>query len=382
MMSAVTALARHTAPGPYLGYALQPVRLCYHLLSCPPGSSVSLETVEDVAVHLPDGHVILEQVKSALSQNPLSDWASDFWKTVGYWISSGTAVDPNYSFSFYVTPQKVGGLPKLLGDASSEKEVDEAIAAVQTRLIALKKIPSCMPDLKLFLEMPDLNRISFVKRLTVINDPDPIATVRSRLGIILLPAILQAVCEASIGFAKEEADGLLRQQKPGLVDADRFLAKVRAYAQKVNLPGLLVSVSDTPGLEELSSLLWQRPTFIRQLELINATKDESIRAISDFLRVASDKVDWAEKGYVFEKSFEEMDNQLLFSHHAISGDVALTQSHLQPMDQGKLVYLRSTLIQAPVEGRTVPGHFVHGSLNELANRPQLGWHPSYDTMLD
>jgi hypothetical protein len=64
-MSATAALAKHTAPGQFLGYALQPVRLCYHLLSCPPGSSVSLETVEDVAVHLPSGHVILGQMKSA-----------------------------------------------------------------------------------------------------------------------------------------------------------------------------------------------------------------------------------------------------------------------------------------------------------------------------
>lgn len=382
-MSATAELAKHTVPGQYLGYALQPVRLCYHLLSCPPGSSVSLETVEDVAVYLPNGHVILEQMKSALSHNPLSDWALDFWKTIGYWVSSGAAADPKFHFNFYVTPLKVGGLPKLLGDASSKKQVDEAIAAVQAALTALKKkVLGCLPDLKLFLQMPDSDRVSFVQRLAVINDPDPIAPVRARVGVALAPAVLQAVCEASIGFAKEEADALLRQQKPGVVDADKFLTKVQAYAQKVNLPGLLVSVSDIPGQEEVSSLLWKRPTFIRQLELINATRDESIRAISDFLRAASDKADWAEKGQVFEKSFEEMDDQLLASHGSISGEVALTQGHLQPADRGRLVYLRSKLLQVPIEGRTVPNHFVHGCLNDLANRPRLGWHPDYETMLD
>ena len=156
IMSATAELAKHTVPGQYLGYALQPVRLCYHLLSCPPGSSVSLETVEDVAVYLPNGHVILEQMKSALSHNPLSDWALDFWKTIGYWVSSGAAADPKFHFNFYVTPLKVGGLPKLLGDASSKKQVDEAIAAVQAALTALKKkVLGCLPDLKLFLQMPD-----------------------------------------------------------------------------------------------------------------------------------------------------------------------------------------------------------------------------------
>ena len=35
-MSAVLAPPKHTAAGPYLGYALQPVRLCHHLLHCDP----------------------------------------------------------------------------------------------------------------------------------------------------------------------------------------------------------------------------------------------------------------------------------------------------------------------------------------------------------
>lgn len=383
-MSATAALAKHTAPGQYLGYALQPVRLCYHLLSCPPGSNVSLEALEDVAVHLPSGRVILEQMKSALShQNPLSDWAPDFWKTIGYWVSSGAAADPRYEFRFYVTPIKVAGLPQLLSDAASQAQVHEATAAIQTALMALKKkVPACMPDLKRFLEMPDANRVSFVKRLTVINDADPVEPVRARLGVAQAPAVLQAVCQASIGFAKEEVDALLRLQQPGVIASDKFLTKVRAYAQKVNLPGLLVSVGDPPGQEEVSSLLWKRPTFIRQLELINATRDESIRAISDFLRAAADKADWAEKGLVFGPSFEEMDDQLLASHNAISGEIGLTQAHHQPADRGRLVYFRCTQIQAPVEGRTVPGHFVHGCLNELANHPRLGWHPDYGKLLD
>jgi hypothetical protein len=177
---------------------------------------VSLEKLEDVAVRLPSGCVILEQMKSAHSHNhnPLSNWAPDFWKTIGYWVSSGAATDPNFHFSFYVTPLKVGGLPKLLGDASSKKQVDEAIAAVQAALTALnKKVPACLPDLKLFLQMRDSDRVSFVQRLTVTNDPDPIAPVRAQLGVALAPTVLQAVCEASIGFAKEEVDALLRQQK-------------------------------------------------------------------------------------------------------------------------------------------------------------------------
>jgi hypothetical protein len=47
------------------------------------GSTVSLEHLDDVAIHTANGEITLEQTKSTLTQNPLSDWVADFWTTVG-----------------------------------------------------------------------------------------------------------------------------------------------------------------------------------------------------------------------------------------------------------------------------------------------------------
>jgi len=44
-----------SAAGQYLGYALQPVRLFYHLLKCNPDATVGLEHVDDISVHSSDG---------------------------------------------------------------------------------------------------------------------------------------------------------------------------------------------------------------------------------------------------------------------------------------------------------------------------------------
>src|SRR5438046_1147217 len=81
-MAVNTKSAAHSAAGQYLGFALQPVRLCHYLLTTIEGTEVSLEHADDVAVHYPDGTTLLEQCKSALSQNPVSDWARDLWKTI------------------------------------------------------------------------------------------------------------------------------------------------------------------------------------------------------------------------------------------------------------------------------------------------------------
>lgn len=39
-MSALAKAAKHSAPSHYLGFALQPVRFCYHLLTCAKGAKV------------------------------------------------------------------------------------------------------------------------------------------------------------------------------------------------------------------------------------------------------------------------------------------------------------------------------------------------------
>src|SRR3954471_4406038 len=76
---------KSSVPGQYLGYALQPVRLCFHLFDAPTGALVSLEFLEDVAVHYPDGALLLEQSKSALSGNPAGDRSAELWKALGNW---------------------------------------------------------------------------------------------------------------------------------------------------------------------------------------------------------------------------------------------------------------------------------------------------------
>src|SRR5271168_2664859 len=110
-MNVAVKAVKHAAPGPYLGFALQAVRLCYHLLTCPKGAQVSLEHLDDVAVHHGNGALTLEQTKSALKQNPLSDWAEDLWKAVANWLNSianGNIPPEGTRFQLYVTPPRKG----------------------------------------------------------------------------------------------------------------------------------------------------------------------------------------------------------------------------------------------------------------------------------
>ncbi|MFX4427937.1 ABC-three component system protein, partial [Acinetobacter baumannii] len=50
-------------------------------------------------------------------------------------------------------------------------------------------------------------------------------------------------------------------------------------------------------------------------------------------------------------------------------------------ERGRFVYRQCARLEPPLEGRAVPGHFVNGSFNDLADRRQLGWHADYKQLL-
>lgn len=124
------------AAGQYLGYSLQQLRLCHHLLKAPDGDTVSLEYLDDIAVHRSDGTLLLEQSKSALSGNPASDRAEDLWKSFANWadLCVSKTIDPKTTdFRLYVTPIKTGA---LVGLADSDCcRMPSVRAAVRNRTV-------------------------------------------------------------------------------------------------------------------------------------------------------------------------------------------------------------------------------------------------------
>jgi hypothetical protein len=383
-MNVVVKPVKHAAPGPYLGFALQSVRLCYHLLTCPKEAQVSLEHLDDIAIHNPDDSLILEQTKSALKQNPLSDWAIDLWKALANWLDSASEgkIDPEKcKFRLYVTPERTGAWAQALSNCQSAANVASLVGEIKTKY-AKKKSSACAPYLQRFLDAPEKVRAAIVTNLSVISEEDPIEALRALIRPTVAPEMIDVLCHSAIGVAKEQADHLIRTGKLALIDGDVFKTNFISFVQKNNLPGLLTSFTQAPGQDEVTATLSKRPTFIRQLEIIGTSQEDRVRAVSDFLRTSADKSVWAESGLVFEGSLREWDDDLVRRHGLIFGEVSDLYAAKDGPFRGRLSYRRCAQLQPPLDGRAVPGHFVHGCFNELADSMRLGWHPDYQSLLD
>jgi hypothetical protein len=384
-MNIQTKAAKHSAPGQYLGFALQPVRLFYHLLTCPQGAKVSLEYLDDVAVHYPDGSLCLEQTKSALKQNPISDWAADLWKAFDNWLAmlkAGECAAGSTRFRLYVAPVRKGDFASALAAASTAAEVAAAVETVRKKLSKLKAAPGCIGHLQPFLDAAADEQFAIVRHFELESDTaDPVDSLRALLQPTVHESHVDLLCKAGIGLAKQAVDRLIQHGELPILDADSFRSTWGAFLRKNLMPGLLTSLGEAPDKELVAGIASSRPTFIRQLEFVEASEDDRLRAVSDFLRTSADKVDWAERGLIFSGSLDDWDDGLVQRHNLIRGDIADLHGDKPVKVQGRLAYRHCAGHQEPLEGRAVPGHFVHGSFNDLADRRRLGWHPDYEALL-
>lgn len=382
----MTAFVKHSAPGPYLGFSLQPVRLCYHLLSSPSDSSVSLELLDDVAIHFANGNVQLEQCKSALSHNALSDWSEDLWKTIANWIATveSKKVDGiKATFCLYVTPPKSGKVSSAIHNATSAAAVDLLLQQIKDKLSKKATPPKCMPHILRFLDAPAALRNEVICKTSVIsNDADPLQPLRALLAPTVPDGSIDIICEAAIGMAKARADRLIREGKPALIGVAEFRKSFHAFVQQNNMPGYLTSLTAPPTTADAKVVITSRPTFVRQLQLIEATDEQQLRAASDLMRTSGDKVKWAAAGLIYEDTLKDWESALLRRYEAFLGEAKDFHSDKPEVVQGRFIYRHCSVLDIPIDSRTVPNYFTHGAFNDLADRGKLGWHPKYEVLLD
>ena len=377
--------AKGSAPGQYLGYALQPVRLCYHLLNSDQTASASIEHMDDVAVKWDNGSVLLEQTKSALKTNPVSDWSNDLWKTFANWIDNidSGLIDPdNTTFQLYVTPSHTGHWVQRLNDTNFPSDTARLVLDLAGQVDSLPRRPRCHRYIMRFLSTKSTILAAIITNFRLRTDDDPIEAIREKFRLSVPETLLDTCSAFAIGNAKEAADKLIRSDTPGVIRAAEFQRTVRAYVSKNNLLRYLPSFATTPSTEMIDKTITDQPTFVQQLDLVQMPHNQIVRAISDLLLSASDKTDWADKGLVVEESLTAFNQGLMRTHGLQKLEIDDIHSSLPPDAQGRLLYKRCVSTEAHVDGREVPTHFVPGCFNELADRMQLGWHPDFSTLLD
>ncbi|MCA3267061.1 MAG: hypothetical protein ING19_13445 [Azospirillum sp.] len=374
------APAKTAASGQYLGFSLQAVRLCHHLLKAPDGSSVSIEYLDDTAIHYPDGAVLLEQSKSALSTNPVSDRSSGLWKTFANWAQLCIEKGPDLNitrFRLYLCPPKTVGVVEELHAAKTVDQAKSVLKKINKMAAAAAQRRSSNPHITQFLKAGEDVCLQIILKFEFVSEIDPLEPIREMLRVSVPDESLEQFCAAAIGAAKNQTDALIRDNKVAILEANKFRKIHQAFIRKHNILSLLNSTTSQPSEDNVLGTINASPIFVQQLNCIGLSKERVVRAVSDFLRSNADRVNWAASGHIVEANLDELNDSLERQFQIIRDEVEDINTHLDEDKRGRLVYGKCLAHQAQLAGNTLPAYFIPGTYNLLADMVRLGWHPKY-----
>ncbi len=372
------------APGQYLGYGLQDVRLCMRLLAANDGDFVSTEYLDDVGIRKANGRYLLEQSKSALSQNPVADWSASLWKTFANWLDTTEhlGLDPaRTEYVLYVNPARTGYWVAAFHDARSEAHANELITELRKAVASRKVAATCAKHLHKFLDADVAQLKAIIRNFTLVAvSGDPVDEMRRHLAPSVSPAIIDVVCEAAIGWVKNAAAERIRSGRFAEIAAAAFHTELRAFIRRHDRDHVLQGFAPRPDVGALESEVRSR-VYIHQLDAIETESDDKLRAATDYLRASADRTIWSERGLVHEVSLNEFDDALIrkWSHRRRA--VEIQAKERDEVERGQLLYAESMQHNERLEGKDVPAHFTPGSYHSLADALEVGWHPRFEDLV-
>lgn len=381
-------------PGQYLGYSLQTTRFLVRLLESKKGGVVSLEVFDDVGVESRDGKKTAEQGKSALASNPISDRATDLWKTFSNWLDSvreGILDIDTTSFEIYVSHPKRGKIVKKFSDAKTLREAKQALEEAKLELWGIDpnyekrdKVASLIKDYveKIFLEDEKII-CKIIQNFTLVcGSGSPQIDLKELLKKSLCPdELVEVVLGYALGWVKKETDILLEKRIPANILVDDFRNEITSFIRKYDRRTILASVSTIPDQTTIENHLKKLSIYIKQLELIDSDDEQKYEAVSDFLRAGIDRTYWAQNCLIHGSSFEDFEASLKREWGNLKTEIKIENANKDEVQRGLLLYSKCQRFKQNLEGLEVPSHFTSGCFHTLSDVKSIGWHPDYKKKL-
>lgn len=386
------------AVGQMQGYMLQVRHMLFELISLD-DIIVSIEKLDDVAVELTSGAVIVEQLKSVTSDgNPATDRSVVFWKTLYNWFNyvkdGSLAVDKTIFRMVVVSNHKlgVGDIADHFHRSIRKEDALKALNAAKLKIwgkddVLRNKVPDSYRAYLDVLFSPaneDLvaQIISRVELDIHENDYDE-KLVKKFSGQSIPPEFADNLLVYMLGWVTEETNNYIKEGLPAIITSIDYrkalVAQCRMYNQQNAIPALSREITPDEARTEVES----QDVYIRQLDLIQMDFDDKLDAASDYLQTKAEATIRAEKGYITTQSSKDYNDKICRIWKSKRKQLMLLSSCPDAL-KGQQLYAQMVEISIQVDS-SLPSFFGSGTLHTLANKPyedpEIGWHPNYKELL-
>ncbi len=380
--SATKAKRSSNVPGQLYGYSLQITRVVAHFLRAQQGQSVSIEHLDDVATHTDGGGDLVEQDKSGLAHNPVTDRSPELWKSLANWVRAirAGALRNDTRFLLYVAQGHRGDLIGRIHDVTTKTAADAVVVSMRATFGTEKKLPEGLAEhVSDVLSASDEVLARLFMNVALENGSGaPNDDLGAMPGMAAISKAKKSdVLTHLLGWAKKSVDKRIEQGPPAVIAWEEFhKAFVQAAKKFDRAENILVAKPVDVTDAELQKELRDR-TYVRQLQVVQCDDDAMVRAVHDYLRSVTHRTNWSEHGDVIENSFDEFESSLDRAWTSQRSVVELEQKALADIERGRLLYAKCQQLKVPLQGMDVPDFFVPGSLHTMADSLRVGWHPRY-----
>lgn len=386
-------LTSHSAPGVSAAFTYQFERALYWLAMSPAGSSIGVETDDDVAVRGADASELLEQDKHSIREDaePFGDRSKDLWNTLAIWIEALDTKKVADTTRFLMVTNKV--LPeciaKQIGRAESEEEITACVAALE---VAAKTPPHHIASFIKRVLHPD-SGTSLRRLISRCNLADASQATAGRelrketLAQLQLPewclAGADSIADELLGWLHKTALVAWQQKQPAWIQRDHFVNQLHAVIDRrkrriarERAEHLIPVTEDKVGQEK------GRP-FVKQLHLVTDNDDIVDSAIREFIRCNIEKSRLSVEGNVTDDDWTAFETALLSRWDKISARVIRMKQAAPEEDIGFEIFTETTEEHREklAGSDTEQVYLTSGTYHRLADMVRVGWHPRFEELM-
>jgi hypothetical protein len=368
-------------PGQFLGYGLQYTRMLAVLLEPGDRDVVSLEVFEDVGAEGPAG-TVASQTKSSLSGNPVSNGSDTFWKPLRNWldaIKSGQLSPEKTIFELYVFGDYQGEICTLFSNAKSDSEALKALSRSK-EIIAATSVKASANIEPLLRTENQANVVALIKNFRYRHGSgSSISDLKKQLEGLMIPSeFVDKVLTHAIGWLKQQVDTLIENGKPARILVTDFRGELAAYTRALAFSACLADMAGPVTVQGMEGHVsrW----YVMQLDLIAATDERKLGAISAYLRSSVNRAEWARLALVHESSLDDFENGLVEYWKNSRAQSQILLGGKEKNEQGQYLLAECMKCKPHLQGHSTPYDFVEGCFHALADQLTLGWHPDFETL--
>lgn len=375
---------KSNAPGQLLGYAYQFPRALFHLLKGRKGDVVCIEVLGDVATKRADGKVIAEEDKSSTVGNPLTDRSSDLWKTLSNWIKGikdGEFDAKKTNFVLYSNQSGRHGIVNEFSNAQSETEVKTAVENARKQLTDINSDHEIWPHYDFCMNQNEslLNELIGKFELQTEDGAGYDEVRRELSGMLFSDSQIDFLMDALGGWLQRQIAEKIADRKNAIVSWEDYAKQFKTLFERIRLKELIdFALLYPPKNDEIQQHAQMRPPYLRQLEKINASEEETVGSIIDFLRAKINRDKWIETEIIDNDVAVDFQSKLESFWKEARKKIELTQKKMNVEDKGQLLLAECKSRQETIRGIPPPDSTIAGTYHTLADKLVLGWHPEWE----